>query len=354
MKAIALYLPQFHPIPENDSWWGKGFTEWTNVTKALPLFAGHRQPYLPTDLGFYDLRLHDSYLQQTKLAQEHRIDAFCIYHYWFGGGRRLLERPLENILNNSGSGHEFMLCWANQSWQGVWHGAEGRLLIDQRYEDILTDHIDYLLEVFQDPRYLKDDGMPVFMVFNPDEIERSNETFAVWRRKAVDAGFPGLYLIAQNADPHWDFARHGYDSYVFVPNFSKRRHDSVCVSIFEKARNRLLDALKMPTRVGYEGFCLKYLRHEGRDDRIECIIPGWDNTPRAGYKGLVLTGFEPEVFSSVVDQIIGKSLERNARYVFIKSWNEWAEGNVMEPSNLHGTRLLQAFGAVMSSRDPRA
>src|SRR5439155_14140664 len=196
-RFIAFYLPQFHPIPENDRWWGPGFTEWTNVARATPLFPGHYQPRLPADLGFYDLRIPEVRVAQADLARAHGVEAFCYWHYWFAG-KRLLERPFTEVLESGEPDFPFCLAWANQSWSGIWHGAPDRVLMEQTYPGRRDheDHFRVLVEAFADPRYVTVDGAPVFVVYAPRELPEPRRVTDVWRELAAKAGFPALHLVA--------------------------------------------------------------------------------------------------------------------------------------------------------------
>ena len=193
-RLIAFNLPQFHPTPENDAWWGKGFTEWTNVAKARPLYPGHYQPHIPADLGFYDLRLPEARAAQAELAREYGIEGFCYYHYWFGG-RRMLERPVNEILASGEPEFPFCLCWANHSWSTVWQGTADSL-IEQTYPgwDDHAAHFDWLLNAFRDPRYIRVNGKPLFVIYKPDDIPNVREVTSFWRESAIKAGLPGLHL----------------------------------------------------------------------------------------------------------------------------------------------------------------
>ena len=170
-RVIAFYLPQFHPIPENDEWWGKGFTEWTNTAKAKPLFPGHYQPHVPADLGFYDLRVPETRIAQAEMAKEYGIEGFCYYHYWFAG-KRLLERPFDEVLNSGMPDFPFCLCWANQTWTGIWHGSPDRVLIEQTYPGPEDEEVILIIccKAFHDQRYIKVDGKPMFLVYCPKRV----------------------------------------------------------------------------------------------------------------------------------------------------------------------------------------
>src|SRR5918911_547953 len=216
VRAIAFYLPQYHPIPENDRWWGKGFTEWTNVARARPLFPGHYQPHLPADLGFYDLRLPETRMVQAELARTHGIEGFCYWHYWFNG-RRLLERPFNEVLASGEPDFPFCLAWANENWTRVWNGSERDVLIGQQYnEEDDRQHIRSLLAAFRDERYIRIDGKPVFLVYRAAKIPDPLRTTEVWREEAQKAGVGDLYLcrIESFPDERTDPARLGFDAAV--------------------------------------------------------------------------------------------------------------------------------------------
>ena len=201
IKILAFYLPQFHPTPENDLWWGKGFTEWTNVTKAKPLFRNHYQPKLPKDLGFYDLRVPETRLEQATMAKEYGISAFCYWHYWFGNGRRLLNKPFDEVLESGQPDFPFCLAWANSSWQGFDYGCnnERNLLIKQEYPGTLDyiNHFNTVLPAFKDSRYFKIDGKPVFLIFQPTELPDCKKFIKLWQTLAIKNGLEGIFFIAQ-------------------------------------------------------------------------------------------------------------------------------------------------------------
>ena len=199
-RIIAFHLPQFHPTPENDEWWGKGFTEWTNVAKAKPLYHGHYQPHIPADLGFYDLRLPEARHAQADLAREYGIEGFCYYHYWFGG-RRILERPVNEILASGEPDFPFCLCWANHSWNNIWQGVADRTLIEQTYPGMEDhrQHFEWLLKAFVDARYIKVNGKPMFLIYNPSDIPEIKSVMEYWRELAQQAGLKGLHLVGVNS-----------------------------------------------------------------------------------------------------------------------------------------------------------
>jgi lipopolysaccharide biosynthesis protein len=345
--VVALYLPQFHPIPENDQWWGPGFTEWTNVAKARPLYRGHRQPFLPGDLGFYDLRVGETREAQADLARAYGVGAFCYYHYWFGNGHRLLQRPFTEVLESGKPDFPFMLCWANQTWSGVWHGLGNRVLAEQTYPGPQDDekHFATLLPAFQDERYLRVEGRPVFMIYQPRDLPNGLQMIDRWRKMARAAGLPGLYLIAEHHDPHWDCRAAGFDAFVNMRNLVRRRSWVPWSSPWEKLRGKWLDLRRRPTRVPYESKLSYFVPDQASAEAIPCVIPSWDNTPRSGYRGLVLEGSTPEKFGRQLDLALQRARARNYRdnLLFVKSWNEWAEGNVLEPSQAFGNGYLKVL-----------
>ena len=201
-RLLAFYLPQFHPIPENNSWWGPGFTEWTNVAKAKPLFKGHHQPNIPADLGFYDLRLSEVRAAQADMARKYGIEGFCYWHYWFGNGRRILERPFVEVLQSGEPDFPFCLAWANQSWSGVWHGNPKNILIQQIYPgpDDEIAHFKAVLPAFRDKRYVRVEGKPLFVVYDPANLPNPASFIGHWRALAAQAELPGLFFVAMTND----------------------------------------------------------------------------------------------------------------------------------------------------------
>lgn len=343
-RALAFYLPQYFPIPENNRWWGPGFTEWTNTTRARRLFPGHQQPNLPSELGFYDLRVPETRHQQSDLARQHGIEAFVYWHYWFGHGQRLLERPFQEVLRSGSPEISFCLAWANQTWTGIWHAAPDRILMEQKYpgpEDE-TAHFQCVLPAFRDERYLRVNGRPVFYVFRPEELPNPAAFVEHWQRLASDAGLPGLYLVAEASDLLGTGRRYttadadGFDASVLV-------RLPASLSTFYHMRMRVLrKALGGPEIYPYSDTAVSETRFEPTDQ--PCVYPNWDNTPRAGRDGLALTGATPEKFASNLRQALTVVADRpeQERLVWIKSWNEWAEGNYLEPDARHGRKWLEA------------
>src|SRR6516164_6637189 len=227
VRAIALYLPQFHPTPENDEWWGKGFTEWTNTAKATPMFRGHYQPHLPADLGFYDLRVPETREAQADLAGRHGIEGFCYYHYWFAG-RRILERPFNEVLLSGTPDFPFCLCWANATWSGIWHGSPNQILIEQTYPGQADHeaHFRALLPAFADRRYIRLGGKPVFLIYRPTKLPDAAATLALWQAMAVNAGLGGLHIAGVSYSLNANLSALGFDSEVIEPGLAIRQRVS--------------------------------------------------------------------------------------------------------------------------------
>lgn len=357
-RLIALYLPQYHPIPENNQWWGEGFTEWTNTAKAKPLFWGHYQPHVPADLGFYDLRLPEAREAQANLARQYGIEAFCYYHYWFGG-KRIIERPFAEVLTSGQPDFPFCLCWANQTWSGIWHGAPDRILIEQTYPgmDDHRRHFEYLLTAFQDKRYLRVDGKPIFIIYNPRELPNSLQVTGFWRELAVQAGLPGLFLIAETRSaPHWDPKPAGFDACIDLrfPGTEWQSWRRPWRKLKTEIRKKISKWFGLPMVYEY-----KYSIEESVGEPVNgiesypCVIPNWDNTPRSGKNGVVLKNSTPEAFSPHFQKALRRvrDLPTERRFVFIKSWNEWAEGNHLEPDLRFGHGYLKVIQEAMAASD---
>jgi lipopolysaccharide biosynthesis protein len=352
VRAIAFYLPQYHPIPENDAWWGKGFTEWTNVTKAKPLFPGHRQPNLPADLGFYDLRLPEVREKQAQLARQAGIEGFCYWHYWFGNGRKILERPIAEVLADGRPDFPFCLCWANGSWSGIWHGASDRILMQQQYpgtKDYEAFFYD-TLPAFRDHRYITVAGCPLFIIYDPSDIPDLAVFIEVFRRLAKAEGLKGLYLMG--LDDRLDYNRLGLDG--IAPNLPAGYWGKIPYEkgILKKLRRQIQYRrrhiaqhwLKQPRVYPFFDFMLNQPVGLLAENEHTTVLPNWDNTPRSGTKGLVLQGATPYLFGQYLQKAIQRMQHKpnEKRLLFIKSWNEWAEGNYLEPDQTFGHGWLEA------------
>jgi hypothetical protein len=335
VRPIAFYLPQFHPIPENDAWWGKGFTEWTNVAKAQPLFEGHYQPHVPADLGFYDLRLPESRQAQAALARQYGIEGFCYYHYWFGNGRRILERPFDEVLASGQPDFPFCLCWANQSWTGVWYGAPSRILIEQTYpgDDDARAHFRHLLPALRDPRYIQVDGKPVLLIFDISTLPDRIHFVELWRRCALEAGLPGLHLLAiRHSAATWNPHRFGFDGAV---DMRIPFHARTAVNLQDQPE--ILDHREIARQ--------ELLSPQEGVEHYPCVGPSWDNSPRSATNAVIYTHSSPDLFKQTVKRAssILRAKPANRQLLFIKAWNEWAEGNHLEPDLKYGLQWLEAL-----------
>ena len=357
IKPIAIYLPQFHPIPENNEWWGNGFTEWTNVTKAKPLFEGHYQPHLPADLGFYDLRLEEARVAQETLAKSKGIHGFCYYHYWFNG-KRVLENPLKRKLNNIKEDLPFMMCWANENWTRVWNGGESDVLLKQEYSDEDDfNHIQELITYFNDERYIKVNGKPMFIIYRPNLFPDIRRTIALWRTEVKKAGFPDLYIGCTKAVDYENLLNeNGFDfAFEFQPSFSNRPQP-IKNSFLRRYFIEFLRRIKAPLKnkyelvYDYEAFAKLQIDRGFKSNCYPTITPMWDNSARRKVNYFILHNSTPDKYKYWLKHIKdnypwGKMPEP---FLFINAWNEWAEGNHIEPCQKWGTAYLDATKEILS------
>jgi len=352
-RVLAIHLPQFHPIPENDEWWGKGFTEWTNVAKAKPLFPGHDQPRVPSDLGFYDLRLPEAREAQAKLAREHGIEGFCYYHYWFNG-RRLLDRPVRDILHSQRPDFPFCLFWANETWSRRWLGEERDILMEQTYsEQDNINHARYLASVFQDYRYIRLNDQPLFIIYRPTHMNVLAHFTAQLREQCRLAGTGDPLLLGCSAHAEGtDMRTLGLDGTLdfqpklgFLPGaFEDGDHA-------ERRRRNLELGVESETLRVYSADALREEMSRFRDSLPYAVYPSvfvsWDSTPRRGENGIVLLPRSPESFGSGIQSAIAYLNKRGAELeeplLFVNAWNEWAEGNHLEPDQLRGSRMFDVL-----------
>jgi len=337
-RLIAFYLTQFHPTPENDVWWGKGFTEWTNVTKASPLFDGHYQPHLPTDFGFYDLRLRETRRDQISTAKEYGIDGFCYHYYWFSG-TRILNRPLDDMLSDSESEMPFCLCWANENWTRRWDAAEHEILIAQEYlPDDDLNFIKSLIPFFLDPRYIKLDGAPFLIVYRPQHLPDARKTAEIWRNYCNSIGIERIHLCAALTHGNDDYAQFGFDSGVeFPPHNLKCDSVTEQVEFHEPFRGNVME---------FHTIAQSYLDRDYASSNVfRSVFPCWDNTARTGNRALVVLNGTPNNYEYWLSETIRKTIEGfpgRERFVFINAWNEWAEGCHLEPDRKYQRQFLDA------------
>ncbi len=373
-RVIAYYLPQFHPIPENDKYWGKGFTEWTNVAKAKPLFKGHYQPRIPADLGFYDLRLPEVREQQAQMAREAGIEGFCYWHYWFGNGKRLLQRPFNEVLQSGKPDFPFCLAWANHSWKtSTWeNGGKDRMIVEQRYlgEEDYTMHFQEVLPSFRDKRYITIEGKPLFTIFDPYNFRDVSNFIKTWQRLAKENGLKDIYFIAmcnststlqRNADGalrrvtpnlqssekvYNDLLNLGFDG---INSFGKSRAEMLCMGKYARIAKKLLHQYLpfLPTHcINYEKIMQHFFAPEDSWQNVyPSIFPQWDRTPRAGNSEGVYVNATPTTFKKHIQDALNviKNKDMEHRILFLRAWNEWGEGNYVEPDLKYGHGFLDAI-----------
>lgn len=373
-RVIAYYLPQFHPIPENDKYWGKGFTEWANVAKAKPLFKGHYQPRIPADLGFYDLRLPEVREQQAQMAREAGIEGFCYWHYWFGNGKRLLQRPFNEVLQSGKPDFPFCLAWANHSWKtSTWeNGGKDRMIVEQRYlgEEDYTMHFQEVLPSFRDKRYITIEGKPLFTIFDPYNFRDVSNFIKTWQRLAKENGLKDIYFIAmcnststlqRNADGalrrvtpnlqssekvYNDLLNLGFDG---INSFGKSRAEMLCMGKYARIAKKLLHQYLpfLPTHcINYEKIMQHFFAPEDSWQNVyPSIFPQWDRTPRAGNSEGVYVNATPTTFKKHIQDALNviKNKDMEHRILFLRAWNEWGEGNYVEPDLKYGHGFLDAI-----------
>lgn len=377
-RVIAYYLPQFHPIPENDQVWGPGFTEWTSVAKAKPLFRGHEQPRIPADLGFYDLRLPEVREQQALLAREAGIEGFCYWHYWLGNGKQLLQRPFNEVLASGKPDFPFCLAWANhdwttKSWQrggGSWASKE--MIAKQEYpgEEDYINHFNYALPAFKDHRYITVDGKPLFAIWDSYNFADVSHFMEVWRELAVKNGLKGIHFVAignststirrkedgtlekvmpnikSSAEVYENFLRLGFDG---VNPFGKSRAEMWDAGkhrrLIQKALRKHLPFLPN-VRFNYPKTMENFFSPEDSWENVyPSLMPQWDRTPRAGNYDGVYVNATPENFEKHIRQALDivKNKPYEHRILFLRAWNEWGEGNYVEPDTRYGHGFLDAI-----------
>ncbi len=358
IKPIAIYLPQYHPIKENNEWWGKGFTEWTKVTKAKPKYEGHYQPHLPADLGFTDLRLAETREEQAKLAKEYGIEGFCYYHYWFNG-RRILERPLNEVLQSGNPDFPFCVCWANENWTRRWDGMDQEVLLKQEY-DFADDveHMRYLCtSVFPDKRYIRVNGRPLFIVYRPHLFPDMKRTTEIWRDEARRNGTGEIYLAyMQSFGQITKPSELGFDAAIeFQPDFAsfpQKYRWSIKDRILQKLRIYEPKILRSDRVYNYSEIAENMMnKPRAKYKLFPGIFPMWDNSARREKGATIVHGSTPELYENWLSHIVQKfepySEEEN--FIFINAWNEWAEGNHLEPCQKWGRAYLEATKRCINS-----
>lgn len=373
-RVIAYYLPQFYPIPENDNVWGPGFTEWTNVAKARPVFYNHYQPKIPADLGFYDLRLEETRIQQAQLAKEAGIEGFCYWHYWMGNGKQLLQRPFEEVLSSGKPDFPFCLAWANHDWKtNTWKNKGGnKMICEQLYpgDEDYINHFNHLLPAFKDHRYITIDGKPLFLIFDPYHFAEVTHFIELWRKLAKDNGLKGIYFVAMcsstttikrnadgsitrvlpnlqsSADVYKSFLDLGFDGINPIgKNRAEMLYQGKYKRIIRKAiqeRFPFLPALKYDYPKVVRNF---FSPEDNWENVFPTIISNWDRTPRVGKNEGIYVNSTPQNFENHIKDAlkIVEDKQNEHKIIFLRSWNEWGEGNYVEPDIKYGHGYLDAI-----------
>ncbi len=377
IKIIPFYLPQFHSIPENDLWWGKDFTEWTNVKKAQALFSGHDQPKVPLNANYYNLLRDETKIWQADLAKQYGIFGFCYYHYWFKNGKKLLETPAEQMLINKSIDFPFCFCWANENWSRNWDGGNNEIIMEQDYgtEEDWEKHFAYLLPFFKDERYITVDGKPLLVIYKPEQIIYLQQMIAYFRKLSMQAGFPGLCCAFQ-FPTYYDDMYYQHDIFDFFIEFepifcrSVKRIDRPdgesskikllrsflsenVISMYRQYRQKkTYDTVK-----GRAKLLAVYFYDEAWQNILETpitdkLIPGgfvdWDNTPRNKH-GVMYSGFTLEKFEKYMTQLLRKTQAAGKQVVFLNAWNEWGEGAFLEPDEKYGLGKLEAIRRALET-----
>ena len=361
MKVMCMYLPQYHAFRENDEWWGEGYTEWTAVKRARPLYKGHIQPKVPLGGNYYDLSDESgmTWKWQAKLAETYGIYGFSVYQYWFTG-KQLMEKPLEILLRHPEIPLRYNICWANETWTRTWYQLENEILMKQEYggEEEWEMHFSYLLPFFKDERYIKIDGKPVFQIYRTKDIERLAEMTAYFRKRAREEGFSGIFFVSGNTagaledrgglmDGYYDFE----PGYTLKHDFSSWQRTWYNGTVFLKTLLNRCRRKKILERSIPSDWILNAVeRRRYGEKEFPGLIADWDNTPRRDYKGLVYRGTNPKRFGEVLRTLARKVEGREADFVYINAWNEWGEGAVLEPDEVKKYAYLEEVRRVTSER----
>lgn len=364
MKIITFYLPQYHTFPENDAWWGKGFTEWRNVKKAKPSYRGQNQPRIPLDSNYYNLLDIETLRWQANLAKKYGVYGFCYYHYWFDG-HMLMEKPMEMMLQDKSVDLPFCICWANENWTRAWAKKSREVLISQTYGDKneWVEHFNYLLPFMKDERYIKVKGKPLFVIYRPEIVGCLEEMLNCWQQLAKENGFPGISFMYQQTDyDHqkedtgrlFDYAIEYQPA--LVRNKLQRKNPFL---LCRKALNEFVNQFHLPQNkwstfwYSYDDAWKKILKLQPKDEKM---IPGafvdWDNTPRYGKKASIYLGVTPEKFKKYLSmQIKHAKADYKKDIIFMFAWNEWGEGGYLEPDEKYGYSMLESVKEALEEND---
>lgn len=371
VKIVAAYLPQFHQIPENDEWWGEGYTDWVGVKNSKPLFKGHIQPNVPLNNRYYSLDNPEEILHQIELANDAGIYGFSIYHYWFNSDLQLLQKPSEIILANKDWPINYMFNWDNGSWKRTWSAIKGNdiapeadknkkrtndngVLAELKYgnKDDWKIHFDYLLEFFEDERYIKIDNKPVFGIYNPDNDSKTLERMLnYWDNLAIENGFPGLYIIAKN--------NHGENkitpySFRYEPPYSGWENRNIFDKVVNRIKRWIGTKTKKPAKYEYDKIWKKIISNSENcidNNIIYGAFVGYDDTPRRGGGGKVVINRDPDKFAKYLSQLLKICKKQGKEYIFLTAWNEWGEGAFLEPDNKNNLLYLEAVKQSIMNYD---
>lgn len=353
MKIYAFYLPQFHTIPENDRWWGTGFTEWVNVKKSKPLFNGHYQPRVPLNNNYYDLSNIEILEWQAQLMKDYKVNGLCFYHYWFEG-KQLLQKPAEILLNNKNIDLPFLFSWANEPWTRTWDGGDKNILMPQNYgnEKEWIEHFNYLLPFFKDYRYEKHDGKPIFLLYRSSSFQDCDKWIKCWQREAINAGLKGIHFVNMLTSFKEDERNLEFNAKIYFEPMNTVFHKMNKINFtglkfkikkrLKSYSNDFLKTMYVESIRDYDEIWENLLKKDLSSDLYAGAFVDWDNSPRKGIKALVIQNSSPIKFHKYFDLLYKKSKEKNVPYIFINAWNEWAEGTYLEPDTRNGFSYLEA------------
>ena len=350
-KVIAFYLPQFYPFKENDEWWGKGYTEWISVARARKIFLGHEQPKLPGELGFYDLRLKETRLAQTRLAREYGVDGFCYYYYRLSKNTNLMDSVLKEILHSGVPSLPFMLCWANHNWVAKsWNNNDksmvSRMLAEQQYGDFqdIADYFHEVLPYFKDERYIKEDNCPVFAIYKPLDIYNIELYFEIWDHLAKQNGFNGVKLLAYTEESKYEEKQlldKGFKQIISCRMYATMHNHN---QLWRYINGGIRQIFKLPKILKYQDVIKEMVCEETTLEHIiPTIMPNWDHSPRSGRYGIIWIKSTPKLFKRHIQMVFERIKNKTNKWVFIKSWNEWGEGNYLEPDRKWQDAYLKAL-----------
>lgn len=362
IKTIAFYLPQFHEIPENNEFWGKGFTEWDNVRGAKPLFENHDQPRIPENYNYYNLDDINVMKWQAEIAENAGLYGFCFYHYWFKS-KPVMDKPLKNYLASNEIHFPYCLCWANESWNNGWAKSDQKVILKQEYGDIdeWEKHFRFFLDFFKDDKYIKEGNKPFLVIYRPYSCEYMLEILKYWNKRAIDEGFSGITYLSQRFEILDDQALYDYMDYhiEYQPGFvwSKKEYPENKESISDKIHDAILRRANIDIKILANG--PKFKDYDLAWKRILDLKPespksvagafvDWDNSPRHKQRGVICVGTTPQKFKKYIKlQLQHIEKEYNPQYMFIFAWNEWGEGGYLEPDLSHGHAYLDALREVV-------